>query len=153
MNKIAISFIIFILFIPLTIYASDFDFYGLKFGDTEDKVNKIFPLSGNSQIFKKVRKPGQGMLELYFNFDNNNCLYCIQVHYVLGFGAEREIARIQAIDELFIQPLQKQKDIEVKTETRIDSSGFKYLVLTLVSKSLQNEYIKQLKREFIQEMK
>ena len=80
-------------------------------------------------------------------------MYCIQVHYVLGFGAEREIARIQAIDELFIQPLQKQKDIEVKTETSIDSRGFKYLVLTLVSKPLQNEYIKHLKREFIQEMK
>ncbi len=187
MNKITISFIVFILFIPLTIYASDFDFYGLKFGDTEDTVNKIFPLKeplsstrlqvgirylNNKQaepVYKQVKEPdskqaketdswqakepGHGMWSLSFCFDNNNCLYEIQAVYVLAFSAETKIARVQAIDELFIQPLQKQKDIEVKTEIRTGPNGRDLLILTLVYKPLQNEYIKQLKEELIQEMK
>ena len=130
MNRIRISLLAFILFVPVTTHAGDFSFYGVKFGDPRTKVYDVFQIS---HPFSIISYPGHEMKYVNFTFDNNERLIWIEAYYILPSSNEKRKVLLHTIDEVFLQPLQKLSDIEAKTYTYTDPLGVQYIILSIFS--------------------
>ena len=144
-----------LLLSPMTVFGAEFDFYGIKFGNTKEEINKVFSIT-NVDGTNKAKEPEHKMDDLYFKFDNNNCLYQIEAYYILRSSNEENEALLQAIDEHFVIPLKKQTEIKVITENYTYEGTYgsiKYYILKISSKKQTDDYVRYLKNKIIQEMK
>jgi hypothetical protein len=155
MKSRIIALAIIVLSIPVITFGADFDFYGVRLGNTKDEVGKVFSISSEYGV-NVAKDPGHRISKLFFTFDNNNRLYNIEVYYALGNSNEENEALLQAINEVFTDPLKKRNDIDVKTDTYTDISRYgntKYIILNISSKKQSNDYVKYLKSRIIEKMK
>lgn len=155
MNRVISIFVLIILVVPTISFSADFDFYGIKFGNTKEEVEKVFPFKSDYGT-NKAEKPGHRISQLYFTFDNNNKLINMEIYYTLGGSNESNAALLDAISDKFTEPLKRQQDIDIKTDNYTDVSKYgntKYIILKISSKQLTNEYVKHLKSELLEKMK
>jgi hypothetical protein len=145
----------FVILAPAIANAQGFDFYGAKFGMLKEEVGKIFKLKTESGV-DQAEDPQHNMRSLFFGFDHKDRLFLIEAYYPMSRN-ERDVALLLAIKERFEDPIKKNhRDIEIIVDKYSETSSYgtsKSLVMKIVSKPLQNEYISYLKAELLKAMK
>lgn len=153
MKALGAMVVLVILAVPFASHADEF--YGLSFGDSKEKVGRIFKI--NTQYgLNSVEQPGHEMKSLYFRFDNKQQLFHIEAYYPLGESNEKHEAVLQAVTQRFVDPLNKRSELEVKTETHSSTDRYgtsRLLVLRITSKPHRQAYIEFLKNDLLQRMR
>lgn len=146
----------FLILAPGIPEATDFDFYGVKFGMAKEAVEKVFKMGATKPGGYEAENPGQYMKRLYLSFDHKNRLFYIEAYYPWE-DIEHNYALALALKEKFEDPIKKSyKEIEIKTDSYKEVSGQEttdYIVMKLTSRPLRREYIDYLRLDILKKMR